>query len=477
MRKTKIVATVGPACEAHEKLTALIRAGVDMLRINASHSSPQGIRKWVRRIRKAETAAGKTVSILVDLQGPRVRTGKLKNNKPIVLRAGEKITLSITAKPGFENHITTTCKEFTRMVKRGDNILLDNGLIELDVLLVKGAAVFCKVLIGGTLGENKGINLPHAPVTLPALSEKDKKDLRAAVLSDVDYIALSFVRSEHDLHVIKTWLKKSGRYVPVIAKIEKPRAVHRIIPILNQADGVMVARGDLGIEMGVEKVPFIQKEIINEANRLRIPVITATQMLESMIENSRPTRAEASDIANAVYDGTDAVMLSGETSIGKHPLEAVKMMAKIILDAERHIGETAIAPHTSKNADEDEISIRAIVHAARHAAKDLNAKAIVVFTRGGKTAVLISKFHPLSPIIALVDTPAICRRLTLCRGVVPVLIRHAKNTDAMIRESDRVLSRLGFVKKGDPVVILSGRQALPASRYMTKIHRVGELTS
>lgn len=475
MRKTKIVATIGPAVQDDKKLRALILAGADVLRINASHSNPQAIRQWVARIRRAEKAAGKPVAILVDLQGPRVRTGKLKNGEPIHLHEGDKLTLHVSNAPGYEQHITTLCREFTDMVKKGDPVLLDNGMMELKVLAVRSSEVDCRVITGGKLGENKGINLPNAPVTLPALGPKDLKDLAAAAKADVDYIALSFVRSANDIATVKRWFKKHNKSIPVIAKIEKPKAVQNIDAIAKLSDGIMVARGDLGIEMGVEKVPFIQKELISRANHLRIPVITATQMLESMIENSRPTRAEASDVANAVFDGTDAVMLSAETSIGKHPIETVRMMARIILDSERHIGESTVPIHAEKATDDDSLSINAIVHAARHAAKDLGGKAIAVFTRGGKTAALISKFRPLSPIIALTDSDRVNRKLSLFRGVFSVKIRYAKSTDAMIRESDRAIFQMGLVKKGDPIVILSGRQAMPASRYMTKIHRVGDI--
>jgi len=308
---------------------------------------------------------------------------------------------------------------------------------------------------------------------LPALGAKDRQDLMSAAEAGVDYIGLSFVRSEKDMLTVKDWLKKRGKNIPVIAKIEKPKAVDCIREILKVSDGLMVARGDLGIEMGVEKVPIIQKELISQANRAQIPVITATQMLESMIVNSRPTRAEASDVANAVFDGTDAVMLSAETSIGKHPLKALRMMSKIIVDSERHIGEAQIENRPERKSKGEMLYLNAIVHAARHAAKDMKGKAIVVFTRAGKTAALISKFRPLSPIVALTDSDRVKRQLTLLRGVLPVRIRYAKTADAMIRESDRALSRLRFVKKGDPVVILSGVQAIPASRYMAKIHLIG----
>lgn len=474
MRKTKIVATIGPACQDPKILTSLILAGADMLRINASHSTPAGIKQWARRIRHAEKMSGKHVAILVDLQGPRVRTGKLEGGKPVLLKQGESAVIRMTSRPGSAAEISTLCMEFPQMVKARDRILLDNGMMELEVLSVRRDRIECRVISGGVLGENKGINLPNAPVTLPALSRKDHQDLQAAVDAGVDYIALSFVRSEQDVLAAKNWLKKKGKVIPVIAKIEKPKAVDHLEKIIKAADGIMVARGDLGIELGVEKVPAIQKKIISHANRHQVPVITATQMLESMIDHARPTRAEVSDVANAVYDSTDAVMLSGETSIGKHPVKVVQMMATIVRESERSLGESTAAVPIQHSHISTDLFINAIVHAARHAAKDLGAKAIAVFTRSGKTAALISKFRPVSPVIALVHSLSACRRLALFRGVVPVLIRQWKSTDAMIRECDKAIAGLGLVRRGDPIVILSGRQALPAARYMTKIHLVGD---
>ena len=474
MKKTKIIATVGPACEKNETLKALVRAGADLFRINASHTNPAGLKQWIGRIRKAGLQLGTPVSILVDLQGPRVRTGRLKNGKPLNLKKGNAVIIVPSSAPGFEGRITTSCRQFPKMVKAADSILLDNGLMELEVQKVKGREVSCRVVRGGTLGENKGINLPHAPVTLPALGPKDLRDLRAATHMGVDYIALSFVRSAEDVLTAKRWLKKHGKNVPVIAKIEKPKAVASFSSILDVADGIMVARGDLGIEMGVERVPVIQKLLIAEANRRNLPVITATQMLESMISQPSPTRAEASDVANAVFDGTDAVMLSGETAIGQYPLEVIRVMSQIILDAEKHIGEISAELSSGKGVRPEDRAISSITHAARHAAKDLGAKAIIVFTLTGKTAVLLCKFRPVAPIIALTPSDTISRRLNLFRGVFPLKIRYGKTPYGMILAADKVVMRAGFLMKGDPVVLLSGKYALPGTRYMTKVHSVGD---
>ncbi len=310
-------------------------------------------------------------------------------------------------------------------------------------------------------------------MTLPALGAKDLLDLRAAARAGVDYIALSFVRSADDVRTVKRWLKKNGKNIPVIAKIEKPKAVQSFSEILEAADGVMVARGDLGIEMGVEKVPVIQKRLIQEANRQHLPVITATQMLESMIQQPYPTRAEASDVANAVFDGTDAVMLSGETAIGQYPLETIRVMSEIIRDAEKHMGEIPAELPSRKKIPDGDLAISAITHAARHAAKDLGAKAILVFTLTGKSAILLSKFRPVAPIIALTPNEKISRMLNLFRGIFPLEIRYDKSPHGMIRAADRKVIQAGFLKRNDPVVLLSGKFAFPGTRFMTKVHSIG----
>jgi pyruvate kinase len=358
------------------------------------------------------------------------------------------------------------------MLKKGDPVLIDNGHLRLEVLQVAKKTVKCRVITGGVLGENKGINLPNAPITLPALTDKDLADLKIASALNVDYVALSFVRSEEDVFVIKNWLARSKKNIFVIAKIEKPGAVNRSWAILSAAHGIMVARGDLGIEMGVEKVPVVQKQLIDRANITGSPVITATQMLESMIESPVPTRAEVSDVANAVFDGTDAVMLSGETAVGKYPVEVVKVMSRIIKEAELH--SAPVSFDSSRTTIVIDTPVRAITHAAYNAAQDTQAKAIWVFTRSGKTAQLISKLRPGCPVVALVPSEHECGKLTLLRGVIPVAMPHSKTTDTMIREANRAVLALSLVKRGDTVVIVSGRQALPGARYMTKIHCAGE---
>ncbi len=473
MKKTKIVITVGPACIDPARLEALILAGADVMRINASHTSPKGIQAWVKKIRSAAAKTRRTIAIMVDLQGPRLRTGKLKDGKPVLLKTGEKICLAASPKAGVPGSITTSCREFPEMVKAGDRVLLDNGVMDLRVLEVKANQVFCRVVVGGLLGENKGINLPNAPITLPALTRKDIGDLTAAVKLSVDYIALSFVRTEKDVLVLKRWLKARKKEIPVIAKIEKPRALECIDAILEIADGIMVARGDLGIELGVEKVPAIQKKLIEKANHAGLPVITATQMLESMIEKATPTRAEVSDVANAVFDGTDAVMLSGETAVGEYALNTVQVMADIVREAEKSLTHSSSIVLPDADAHQQEQAIYAVARAARNAQNDLKADAIVVFTLSGKTVRLVSKSKPDSLIIALCSSDEVSRRLILLRGVVPLRIRHYSNTDRMIGHAERVILEAGLLKKGDMVVVVSGRRGLPGSSYMITVQRIG----
>ena len=473
MRKTKIVATVGPACRDEKKLKELLRAGADVVRINASHTSVQGLCEWVVRVRSAASSLKKSVPILVDLQGPRVRTGSLAGKRPLELLEGGLIEIRTTQAAGSEKFIATDCRPFSSMVKKGDPVLLDNGLIRLTALESHEGGVKCRVMAGGILGENKGINLPNAPVTLPALTLKDKMALRAAAEMGVSYVALSFVRSREDVLDVKRYLRRLKREIPVIAKIEKPRAVTFLRDILKESGGIMVARGDLGIEMGVEKVPALQKTLIAESCRAGLPVITATQMLESMMDKVTPSRAEVSDIANAVFDGTDAVMLSGETAVGKYPIEAVSMMARIIKEAEKNLGAWKHAAAMEVMGDFTP-ETHAISHAAFHAAEEFKAKAVIVFTVSGKSVLLFSRYHSQVPVIALTSSEVECQRLSLLRGVFPMVLDYCKSTDHMVKKADQIILKRGLLRKGDPVILLSGRQALPAARYMTKLHRIDE---
>ncbi len=332
-RKTKIIATAGPACHRPAELKELLRAGANILRLNTSHMVPSDVRAWFSLRKRLERDLERRVPLLLDLQGPRIRTGPLRAKK-MVLQTGDEVSISVETGAGHGHKITTNCHEFTEMVKKGDPVLLDNGMVELEVKGRNRHRVICRVVNGGVLGENKGINLPRAPLTLPALTDKDRNMVALAAELGADYVALSFVRTGGDVHVVRELLESAGARIPVIAKIEKPMALDHIPEILSVSDGLMVARGDLGIELGVEKIPVIQKKLIWMANRNRVPVITATQMLESMMNHPRPLRAEVSDVANAVFDGTDMVMLSGETAIGQYPVETVRFMDRIIREAE-----------------------------------------------------------------------------------------------------------------------------------------------
>jgi pyruvate kinase len=474
MRKTKIVATVGPACENPSVLETLIREGADVFRINASHTGAKGLEHWFRLIRRASGSVKKNTGILVDLQGPRVRTGLVKNST-MLLEKGAAVEMRIGSGSGAGSVIWTSCRPFSKMVKKNDRILIDNGAITLTVDRVAPKVISCRVVIGGVLGENKGINLPNAPSTLPALTPKDLADLKEAARLGADFIALSFVRSRDDVAAVKRWMKKNGVSIPLIAKMEKPRAVDLSASIFELADGVMVARGDLGIEMGIEKVPGVQKRLIEEAAHFKIPVITATQMLETMIEKPHPTRAEVSDIANAVFDGTDAVMLSGETAIGKYPVEAVRTMRRIIEEAEKNSHPVRSTTDDAQKR-EDNLSLSAIAHAALYAARKLDAKCIVAFTQSGKTVQQVSKLNPDCDILAVSDSIKTLTRLNLLRGVRPLYVERSFNTDQMIRRTDAEILRLKILKKNDAVIITSGKHALPSALYMISIHKIGETT-
>lgn len=473
MKITKIAITVGPSCQDAATLRELINEGADIIRINASHTTPDGLRRWIRSVRKVTSSLKKRVPIFVDLQGPRVRTGPLAGKAAVKLKKGQELSIKIGKGEGNVQEITTSCKPFLRMVSPGDPILIDNGHIELKVEGKKDGKVQTRVIVGGRLGENKGINLPNAPVTLDALTAKDKLDLQVCAEMKVSYVALSFVRSANDILAIKQYLKKLGANIPIIAKIEKPKAFREIDSILAVTDAVMVARGDLGIEMGLEKIPMVQKELIERANSMGIPIITATQMLESMMEQPRPSRAEVSDIANAALDGTDAVMLSGETAVGKYPIEAVRTMSGILKEVESHYFEKT--PVLGSVSDRYTPESYAITHAAFHACRELGAKAIVTFTFSGKTPILISKMKPNVPILALCPSEETCLRLSLLRGVMPFKIDYSKSTDEMIRKADKLIMAEKILKKGDSVVLVSGKAALPAALYMAKIHQVGAI--
>ena len=471
MRRAKIIATLGPATATPGMLTGLLRAGVDVARLNLSHGDHAEHARVIARTRRAAEALGRPIAILADLQGSKARIGRLHGGRPVPLRRGEIVTLTPRDVPGRPGLIPTTFRRLGRDVRRGDPILLDDGRIELSVVRVRGQDVVCRVITGGLLLENKGMNLPGTDLRGSVLTAKDRADLAFALRHGVDYLALSFVRSAEDMARVRRLLRRQGRDVPLIAKLEVRRAVERLQEILRAADGVMVARGDLGVEVPLERVPVLQKWILQEANRTGVIAITATQMLESMIERPRPTRAEASDVANAIFDGTDAVMLSAETASGRHPLKAVAVMDRIIREAERSGLYMKAAGGAQEGEDRE---VHAVAHAAVDAARQWVARAIVVYTQTGMTARLLSKLKPPCPIVAITPSEPIRRRMALYRGVLPLALRFARSTDRMLRDGERAILAAGLIGKGARVVVVSGTSPRAGATNLMKLHRLGE---
>jgi pyruvate kinase len=450
-------------------LDELVQAGVDVFRLNASHSSQEQQERRIREIRAAVEKAGrKHTAILVDLQGPKIRLGTFEGGSADLATGAEFV---ITTEPVVGNaaRASTTYADFARDVRPGNRILLADGSIELRAIATDGASVRTEVVAGGQISDRKGINLPGVRVSAPSLTDKDASDLDFAVQHGVDMIAMSFVRSAADVVQVRHRLR--GRAVPIVAKIEKPEAWDNIDAILEAADGAMVARGDLGVEMALEKVPRIQKSIIRRARRLGRFVITATQMLESMTENQTPTRAEVSDVANAIYDGTDAVMLSAETATGKYPVEAVRVMERIALETESAIRARGFQDPTRGSA----LTIAEILaDSAFRAVRDANAAAIVVFTSSGSSARLVSRYRPPVPIYAITHREDVARQLAVAFGVTPVLAPEVGSTDEMLEQMDRLLLECGYVKFGQPVVFVAGQPiGRPGTTNLMKIHRIG----
>jgi pyruvate kinase len=447
----------------------MLEAGVDIFRLNASHGQREEHVRRIHIVRETAREMGIHAGILLDLQGPKIRLGEFESGSAW-LNAGGIFTITTEQVVGNEKIASTSYAEFARDVKPGNYVLIADGAVRLKVLGTDGVAARCEVVVGGTVSNRKGINLPGVAVSTPSLTRKDKADLQFGLEEGVDFIALSFVRQPSDVMRLKLYLEEREAKTQVVAKIEKPEAVENLNAILAETDGVMVARGDLGVEMAIEKVPAIQKTIIQRARSMGKFVITATQMLESMIENSFPTRAEVSDIANAIYDGTDAVMLSAETSTGKHPVEAASVMDKIAIETEanlRYRGYQELPPMA--NPTHSEI----IADAAYRAGRYLGVAAIVVFTASGGTARLISRFRPPVPIYAFTPYEEAARQLSMIYGVVPIVVPNAGSTDEMLMQMDHELQRRGYIKANDQVVFVSGQPiGQPGSTNMLKLHRV-----
>jgi pyruvate kinase len=470
-RKAKIVCTIGPASSSESALRDLMRAGMDVARLNFSHGTHEEHARMIERLRKVADKERRTICILQDLQGPKIRTGRLKYRTPIALKTGSRLAITPRDIAGTAALLSTTFKTLAQEVGPGSRILLSDGLIELRVTAIRGDDVECEVINGGLLGEHKGINLPGAVVSVPSLTEKDEKDLAFGLKHGVDMVAVSFVRAADDVRFVKRLVREHESEAWVIAKLEKPQAIEEqnLEEILDVSDGVMVARGDLGVEMPPEKVPIIQKQVIRRAASWRKPVITATQMLESMIENPRPTRAEASDVANAVLDGTDAVMLSAETASGKYPREAVAIMAKIVLEA-----ESAKEEPIQRRRQHHHLSIsETICESVAHAAQDLDMKAIAVYTETGTTARLISKYRPKAPIYAFAASSSVSSRLNLMWGVSPSACEMTADTEDMVSRAETYLMQAHAVQPGDVIAVVAGTRSSSGSTNFMRMHVVG----
>jgi pyruvate kinase len=468
-RRAKIICTIGPACNTEAAMRDLLRLGMDIARLNFSHGTHEDHAHNILRLRRAADRERRTVCILQDLQGPKIRTGKLKGREPVLLKTGSVVTITPQDIAGTAAHISTTFPDLARELTAGARILLSDGLIELRVRGVRGKDVICDVLNGGLLGEHKGINLPGIALSIPALTEKDRKDLEFGLNHGVDAVALSFVRTAADVSMVKQIIAAHQSDLPVIAKLEKPQAIDHLEEILEVADGVMVARGDLGVEMAPEKVPVIQKHVIRRASAWRKPVITATQMLESMIENPRPTRAEASDVANAVFDGTDAVMLSAETASGQYPRESVSIMSRIVVEAESNTNDFQFR----RRREHRGLSVaETICESIAHAAEDLPMGAIAVFTETGNTARMISKYRPRVAIYAFTHMEPVVHRMNLYWGVHPVRCRQARSAEQMVTMAEQHLVRQGVLKARDVLGVVAGTRQSAGSTNLMRLHVV-----
>jgi pyruvate kinase len=474
LRRTKIVATIGPASRSPEALERLLRGGADVLRLNFSHGTQEEHLEVIRTARQVAAKLDKPVALLQDLSGPKIRTGKVAGGQvELVNGARVSITTDLSVE-GTAELISTTYAALPGDVKPGDQVLLDDGNLELEVLESAGDRVLCRVVDGGLLRNNKGMNLPGVSLSTPAITAKDQRDLEFGIRNGVDYVALSFVRRAADVEHAKELVRSFGGVAPVIAKIEKPQALEDLDAILQAADGVMVARGDLGVELGTEDVPLAQKRIISAANAAGKVVITATQMLESMIENPRPTRAEASDVANAILDGTDAVMLSGESAVGKYPFVAVETMARIAVYTEEH-GRSAIrarAAETVRRTGIGSAVTRSLARVAASVAEELDCKLIVAFTESGVTARLVAGHRPSVPVVAITHDERIHRALALWWGVLPVLSASFENTDELLAKGEEKLKAQGVVHPGDTLLMLSGHSMAAAATNMLRVHTV-----
>ncbi|MEY9848420.1 pyruvate kinase [Streptacidiphilus sp. BW17] len=470
MRRAKIVCTLGPATDGFEQLKSLIEAGMNVARLNMSHGSHAEHEHRYANVRAAAEASGRAVGVLADLQGPKIRLATFADG-PVTVENGDTFTITTEDVPGDQHICGTTYKGLPGDVKPGDPVLINDGVVALEVVSVDGPRVVTRVVEGGVLSNNKGINLPGAAVNVPALSEKDKDDLRFSLRMGVDMVALSFVRNAADIEDVHAVMDEVGRRVPVIAKIEKPQAVDAMEEIVMAFDAVMVARGDLAVEYPLEKVPLVQKRLVTLCRRNAKPVIVATQMMESMITASRPTRAEASDVANAILDGADAVMLSAESSVGKYPIETVQTMARIVEAAEGELLSQGLQPLNPGRKPRTQGG--SVARAACELGDFLNAKALVAFTKSGDTARRLSRYRSPIPVLAFTPDASTRNQLTLSWGVETYVLPQAPNTDAMVDQVDGAILAQGKYSKGDTVIITAGSPpGIVGTTNMVRVHHL-----
>jgi pyruvate kinase len=468
-RRVKIVCTMGPATASAERMLGLVEAGMDVARMNFSHGSHEDHQKVYGLVREAARQTGRAVAVLADLQGPKIRLGKFANG-PHVWNTGDLVTITGDDIIGTPDRVSCTYKKLPQEVKVGDRLLIDDGKVAVEVAGVEGNDIRCLVIEGGPVSNNKGVSLPNVAVSVPAMSDKDEEDLRFALSLGVDLVALSFVRSPDDIKLVHNVMTEEGRTVPVIAKVEKPEAVDHLEQIVLSFDGVMVARGDLGVELPLDQVPLVQKRAVQLCRENAKPVIVATQMLDSMIENSRPTRAEASDVANAVLDGADALMLSGETSVGKYPVLTVSTMAKIISTTEAGGMPVPRLQHDPRTHG------GALTIAASNVARAVGAKAMVAFSQTGDTVRRLARLHCELPLLAFTPVSEVRAQLALSWGVETFHMPFVQHTDDMFRQVDQALLGLGRAEPGDYVVVVAGSPpGTPGSTNTLRVHLIGSL--
>ncbi|MCB0326482.1 MAG: pyruvate kinase [Bdellovibrionales bacterium] len=468
-KKAKIIATLGPSVSTKAKIKELIEAGADVLRLNFSHGSIKQHVQQIQTVRSLSKSTGKAIGIMADMPGPKLRIGSFASQDPVYLARHSQVVLTTRKVPGSSKEIPLSFSQLPSIVKKDDQILLADGLFELKVRKVKDKDIHCEVIVGGELRQLKGINIPGRYIPISPFTKKDREILEQIVKEDIDYVALSFIQKASDIVQAKKWMQTRGRVLPIIAKIEKPQAVEDLNPILKATDFIMIARGDLGVELPTEKVPVVQKQIISESMKYSVPVITATQMLDSMTFNPRPTRAEATDVANAIWDGTDALMLSGETAMGQYPKQSVQTMVSIIKEAESS-QFYRFQEHKMMEFEDSE----ALLHAVKSISEHPGLHAIVTYTESGSTTLKLSKLRPRLPIYALTPNKGSVQKLSLGWNIQAIENRKGRNVETMIKNGDQCLIKSTPLKKGQKVILVAGTGLSSGATNMLKIHRLGD---